>query len=126
MDFPYYLFLVYIVKCMQSSMNSKVLLLCARRLMDKQGTKLTSLARLQKINFFGKAPKFSKVVAKAKTLGAIKKKKIARKTHYIVMSNERVFLALNLSACATKKDISIHNIQTFGKSKMADVDMFGS
>ena len=35
MDFPYYLCLVYIVKCMQSSMNSKVLLLCARRLMDK-------------------------------------------------------------------------------------------
>ena len=68
------------------------------------------------------------MVAKAKTLGAIKKKKIARKTHYTVMSNERVFLALNLSACATKKDISIHNkiIKTFGKSKMADVDMFSS
>ena len=71
------------------------------------------------------APKFSKVVAKAKKLGVIKKKKIVRKTHYTVMSNGRVFLALNLSACATKKDISIHNIQTFGKSKMADVDMFG-
>ena len=41
------------------------------------------------------APKFSKVVAKAKTLGAIKKKKIVEKTHYTVSSNGRVFLTLN-------------------------------
>ena len=53
-----------------------------------QGTKLTFLARSHL------APKFSKVVAKAKKLGAIKKKKIVEKTHYTVMSNGRVFLAL--------------------------------
>ena len=45
-----------------------------------QGTKLTFLARSHL------APKFSKVVAKAKKLGAIKKK-IVEKTHYTVMSN---------------------------------------
>ena len=52
-----------------------------------QGTKLTFLARSRL------APKFSKVVAKAKTLEAIKKK-IVEKTHYTVASNGRVFLAL--------------------------------
>ena len=54
----------------------------------KQGTKLTFLARSHL------APKFSKVVAKAKKLGAIKKKKIVEKMHYTVMSNGRVFPAL--------------------------------
>ena len=55
-----------------------------------QGTKLTFLARSHL------APKFSKVVAKAKKLGAIKKKqKIVEKTHYTEMENGRVFLALN-------------------------------
>ena len=55
-----------------------------------QGTKLTFLAR----SHLG--PKFSKVVAKAKKLGEepLKKKKIVEKTHYTVMSNGRVFLAL--------------------------------
>ena len=62
-----------------------------------QGTKLTFLARSRL------APKFSKVLAKAKKLGAIKKKKIVEKTHYTVASNG--------SVCATKKDISLHNIQ---------------
>ena len=72
----------------------------------QQGTKLTFLARSHL------APKFSKVVAKAKKLGAIKKKKIVEKTHYYtVASNGRVFQALKWSACATKKDISLHNIQ---------------
>ena len=71
-----------------------------------QGTKLTFLARSHL------APKFSKVVAKAKMLGAIKKKKIAEKTHHTVASNGRVFLALKRSVCATKKDISRHNIQS--------------
>ena len=52
-----------------------------------QGTKLTFLARSHL------APKFSKVVAKAKKLGAIKKQ-IVEKMHYTVMSNGRVFLAL--------------------------------
>ena len=62
-------------------------------LSSKQGTKLTFLARSHL------APKFSKVVAKAKKLGAIKKK-IVEKMHYTghtVMSNQsngRVFLAL--------------------------------
>ena len=65
----------------------------------KQGTKLTFLARSHL------APKFSKLVAKAKKLGAIKKKKIVEKTYYTVMSNGRVFLALNLHVCATKRDI---------------------
>ena len=46
-----------------------------------QGTKLTFLARSHL------APKFSKVVAKAKKLGAMKKKKIVEKMHYTVMSN---------------------------------------
>ena len=45
-----------------------------------QGTKLTFLARSQL------APKFSKVLAKAKKLGAIKKKKIVEKTRYTVAS----------------------------------------
>ena len=54
-----------------------------------QGTKLTFLARSHL------APKFSKVVAKVKKLGAVKKKKV-KKTHYTVMSNGRVILALNL------------------------------
>ena len=54
----------------------------------KQGTKLTFLARSHL------APKFSKVVAKAKKLGATKKKKIVEKMHYTVMSNGRVFPAL--------------------------------
>ena len=55
----------------------------------QQGTKLTFLARSHL------APKFSKVVAKAKKLGAIKKKKIVEKTHYYtVASNGRVFQAL--------------------------------
>mgnify|MGYP006973400595 CR=1 FL=1 len=54
----------------------------------EQGTKLTFLARSHL------APKISKVVAKAKMLGAIKKKKIAEKTHHTVSSNGRVFLAL--------------------------------
>jgi len=53
------------------------------------------------------------VVAKAKKLGAIKKKKIVTKTHYTVMSNGRVFLALNLRVCATKREISLHNIQPY-------------
>ena len=48
-----------------------------------QGTKLTFLARSHL------APKFSKVVAKAKKLGAIKKR-IVEKTHYTVASNGRV------------------------------------
>ena len=52
-----------------------------------QGTKLTFLARSCL------APKFSKVVAKANKLGAIKKKKIVEKMHYTVASNGRVFLA---------------------------------
>ena len=69
-----------------------------------QGTKLMFLAR----NHL--APKFSKVVAKAKKLGPINKK-IVEKTHYTVMSNGRVFLALKWSVCATKRDISHHNIQ---------------
>ena len=47
--------------------------------------------------------------------------------HYTVASNGRVFLALKWSVWATKKDISLHNIQrNIWKSKMADVDMFGS
>ena len=46
-----------------------------------QGTKLTFLASSHL------APKFSKVVAKAKKLGAIKKKKIVEKTYYTVASN---------------------------------------
>ena len=46
-----------------------------------QGTKLTFLARSHL------APKFSKVVVKAKKLGAIKKKKIVEKMQYTVMSN---------------------------------------
>ena len=46
-----------------------------------QGTKLTFLGRSHL------APKFSKVVAKPKKLGAIKKKKIVQKTHSTVMSN---------------------------------------
>ena len=72
------------------------------------------------------APKFSKVVAKAKKLEAVKKK-IVEKRHYTVMSNARVFLALNLSVCATKRDISLHNIQpNIWKIHMADVDMFSS
>ena len=50
-----------------------------------QGTKLTFLARSHL------APKFSKVVAKAKKLG---NKKIVEKMHYAVMSNERFFLAV--------------------------------
>ena len=54
-----------------------------------QGTKLTFLARSHL------APKFSKVVAKVKKLGAIKKK-IVEKARYTLMSNGRVFLALNL------------------------------
>ena len=70
-----------------------------------QGTKLTFLARRRL------APKFSKVVAKAKKSGAIKKKKIVKKTHYTVASNGKVFLASKWSACATKKDISLHNIR---------------
>ena len=70
-----------------------------------QGTKLTFLARSHL------APKFSKVVAKAKKLGAIKKKKIVEKTHYTVASNEGVFLALKWSVSATKKDILLYNIQ---------------
>ena len=41
--------------------------------MELQGTKLTFLARSRL------APKFSKVVAKAKKLGAIKKKKVVEK-----------------------------------------------
>ena len=49
---------------------------------EMQGTKLTFLARSHL------APKFSKVVAKAKKLGAIKKK-IVEKTHYTVASNGR-------------------------------------
>ena len=53
--------------------------------LKKQGTKLTFLARSHL------APKFSKLVAKAKKLGAIKKK-IVVKTYYTVMSNGRVFL----------------------------------
>ena len=69
-----------------------------------QGTKLTFLARSHL------APKFSKVVAKVKNLGAIKKN-IVEKARYTVMSNGRVFLALNLSVCATERDISLHNIQ---------------
>ena len=64
------------------------------RVKTLQGTKLTFLARSHL------APKFSKVVAKAKKLGAIKKK-IVEKVHYRVMSTGRVFLAL--SACATKR-----------------------
>ena len=85
-----------------------------------QGTKLTFLARSHQ------APKFSKVVAKVKKLGAIKKK-IVEKARYTVMSNGRVFVALNLSVCATERDFhfTIYNL-TIGKSKMADVDMFGS
>ena len=55
--------------------------------LEMQGTKLTFLARSHL------APKFSKVVAKAKKLGAIKKK-IVEKKHYTVASNGRVFLAL--------------------------------
>ena len=53
-----------------------------------QGTKLTFLARSRL------APKFSKLVAEAKKLGAIKKKNIVEKTHYIVASNGRVFPVL--------------------------------
>ena len=72
--------------------------------MGKQGTKLTFLARSHL------APKFSKVVAKAKKLGAIKKKKVVEKICVV-----------------SKRDISLHNIQrNIWKSKMADVDMFGS
>ena len=52
-----------------------------------QGMRLTFLARSHL------APKFSKVVAKAKKFGAIKKK-IVEKTHYTVALNGRVFLAL--------------------------------
>ena len=66
------------------------------------------------INFLARsllAPKFFKLVAKAKKLGAIKKKKIVEKTHYTVASNGRVFLPLKWSVCATKKDISLHTIQ---------------
>ena len=50
------------------------------------------------------APKFSKVVAKAKKLGAIKEKKIVEKSHYTVASNGRVFLALKLTC-------SVHSIR---------------
>ena len=65
--------------------------LCCRVSEEVQGMKLAFLARSHL------APKFSKVVAKAKKLGAVKKKKkIVKKMHYTVMSNGRVFLALNL------------------------------
>ena len=50
------------------------------RLQYYQGTKLTFLARSRL------APKYSKLVAKVKKLGAIKKK-IVEKTHYTVASN---------------------------------------
>ena len=73
------------------------------------------------------APKFSKVVAKAKKLGAIKKKKIVEKTHYTVASNEGVFLALKEVSAQPKRTFyfTIYNV-TFRRSKMADIDMFGS
>ena len=61
-----------------------------------QGTKLTFLARSHL------APKFSKVVAKAKKLGAINKK-IVEKKHYTVMSNGRVFLALKTECLRNQK-----------------------
>ena len=65
--------------------------LCCRVSEEVQGMKLAFLARSHL------APKFSKVVAKAKKLGAVKKKKkIVKKMHYTVVSNGRVFLALNL------------------------------
>ena len=71
-----------------------------------QGTKLTILARSHL------APKFSKVVAKAKKLGAINKT-IVEKMHYTVMSPKGTF------------HFTIYNV-TCGKSKMADADMFSS
>ena len=52
----------------------KTVELCGGRKSNQQGTKLTFLARSHL------APKFSKVVKKAKKLGAIKKK-IVEKTH---------------------------------------------
>ena len=82
------------------------------------GTKLTFLARSHL------APKFSKVVAKAKKLGAINKK-IVEKTHYAVMSNGS-FPSFEVSAQPKGTfHFTIYNV-TCGKSKMADADMFGS
>ena len=80
-----------------------------------QGTKLTFLERSHL------APKFSKVVAKAKKLGAINKK-IVEKMHYTVMSNGRVF-QVSAQPKGTFHFI-IYNV-TCGKSKMADADVFG-
>jgi len=68
-----------------------------------QGTKLTFLARSRL------APKFSKVVAKANKLGAIKKKDSWKNALYSSVK-WKGFPSFEVK-CATKKDISLHNIQ---------------